>query len=101
MTAVRTFDAIRSSQQYRLHRRALVRRFFRTKPTVVERDALDTCATLAVRAERSASDASITPDELVKIVAAHRRSISTLELLSSHRKARFGGKSFGLLEARP
>jgi hypothetical protein len=97
MVAPRSFAAIRSSQDYRLHRRGLVRRFFRTKPRVVEARALDTCALLAVRAEWSAKDDNVTSDELVKIISAHGRALATLEMLAAERKPHQRVDNFGIL----
>ena len=64
MTAPRAFDDIRASQEYRHHRRDLVRRFFRIKPRVIERTALDTAALLAVRVQRVAFDPNIGRPEI-------------------------------------
>jgi hypothetical protein len=102
MTAPRSFSDIRSSQEFRLHRQELVRKYFRVKPTVVERDALDACAVLAIRAVRGVHDTNMSGDELSKIEAAHRRSIATLESLSHARAVRMGRvkREVGLIEAR-
>jgi hypothetical protein len=85
MTRPITHDDILLSPEYRAHRRALQRRFFRTKPRANEAHALNTAALLAVRAQRAAVDPQCSYDQLCKVVSASRRALHTLQEIATNR----------------
>jgi hypothetical protein len=73
-----------------MYRIDLIRKYgFNTKPTTVEARALKLAAICAVRAERDALE-GVSPDMMVKNVAAHRRALETLEFLAEARRVRKG-----------
>jgi hypothetical protein len=78
MTAPRSFAALLSTPEYRLTRASLVRKYIARKPLILERTALNTAALLAVRAQFASVDPNVSPDELVKIIAASRRALDNL-----------------------
>jgi hypothetical protein len=90
MTAPKVYHDIHATREFRKYRIELVRKCgFRTKPTTTEAAALDTCATLSVRIARAVHD-GCSPDEMCKVVAAHRRALATLEQLAEDRRIRKG-----------
>jgi len=74
-----------TTREYRLTRRALVRRFVGRKPTLREARALDQCALLLTRAAFAAVDPEASPDMLVKLYAAARHAHALLVEIASER----------------
>jgi hypothetical protein len=79
-----------SSLEYRMNRRALVRKYVHKKPSVVERALLDTAALFQTRAQLAALDPTISEDGMVKIIAASRRALEHLQAIASERPLRNG-----------
>ena len=86
------------TREYRHTRQALVHKYIRRKPTVREARALNTAALLVVRAEFAATDPSVTPDMLTKLVAAARRAHAFLAEVAAERRAAGAPSSIPLAE---
>jgi hypothetical protein len=73
------------TREYRLTRRALVRKFIGQKPTLREARALDQCALLLTRAAFGAVDPECSADMLVKLNAAARHAHRLLKEIAAER----------------
>jgi hypothetical protein len=103
MTAPKSYAAIVSSREYRIVRKALVREFVASKPSVREAHALDGCALAMERARLAQRDPTTTADMECKLAAAARHWRSMLAALADERKERLGTRrAYGELhEAHP
>src|SRR5262249_18553144 len=87
-TPANPLSAIPRTTQYRLTRAALIRKYVGRRPTTRESIAADIAALLSCRAFFAATDPSVTPDQLVKVVAASKRAETHLRIVAAERPNR-------------
>jgi hypothetical protein len=77
---------LKSSRDYRLVRKALVRKHVGRRPNVRETRALDVAALLALRAQIASTEEGVSADAMVKVLSAARRAEAALAAVAGERK---------------